>query len=91
MNELAKELRSEMRCRPLNTNKYMSFSIRIKEEVKTEHKEQKEPKKKVITYNLKFIDSKKHIDRSLSELVDNLYEFNSCNCDEPKNKNMQNK
>ena len=41
MNELAKELRSEMRCRPLNTNKYMSFSIRIKEEVKTEHKEQK--------------------------------------------------
>ena len=30
INELAKEFRSEMRCIPLNTNKYMSFSIPIK-------------------------------------------------------------
>ena len=58
INELAKEFRSEMRCIPLNTNKYMSFSIPIRKEVKEEkHKKQK---KKVITYNLKFIDSKKH-------------------------------
>ena len=30
INELAKEFRSEMRCIPLNTNKYMSLSIPIK-------------------------------------------------------------
>ena len=42
INELAKEFRSEMRCIPLNTNKYMSFSIPIKKEIK-------EKKKKVIT------------------------------------------
>ena len=41
INELAKEFRSEMRCIPLNTNKYMSFSIPIKKEIK----EQKEEKK----------------------------------------------
>ena len=29
MTELAKEFRSEMKCIPLNTNKYMSFSIPI--------------------------------------------------------------
>ena len=40
-NELAKEFRSEMRCMPLNTNKYMSFSIPIMKEIK-EQKEQKE-------------------------------------------------
>ena len=41
MTELGKEFRSEMRCIPLNTNKYMSFSIPIKKEVK-EQNEQKE-------------------------------------------------
>ena len=30
ITELAKEFRSEMRCIPLNTNKYMSFSIPLK-------------------------------------------------------------
>ena len=51
INELAKEIRNEMRCIPLNTNKYMSFSIPIKKKIK-EQKEQnkqnehKEPKKR---------------------------------------------
>ena len=44
INELAKEYRSEMRCIPLNTNKYMSFSIPIKKEIK-EQKEKKEQNK----------------------------------------------
>ena len=30
ITELAKEFRSEIRCIPLNTNKYMSFSIQLK-------------------------------------------------------------
>ena len=45
MTELAKEFRSEMKCIPLNTNKYMSFSIPIAKKKKTyEPKTQNEPK-----------------------------------------------
>ena len=77
INELEKEFRSEMRCIPLNTNKYMPFSIPIRKEIK-----QKEKKKKVITYNLKFLDSKKHMDSASSTLVNNLSEINKCNCED---------
>ena len=41
ITELAKEFRREMRYIPLNTNKYMSFSIPIKKEIKKQ-KEQNE-------------------------------------------------
>ena len=75
INELAKEFRTEMRCIPLNTNKYMSFSIPIRKEVKEE--KQKEQKKKVITYILKFIDTAKHMNIALSTLVDDLSEINN--------------
>ena len=85
INELAKEFRSEMRCIPLNTNKYMSFSIPIKKEIK----EQKEQRKKVITYNLKFIDTAKHMNSALSTLVNNLSEINKCNCEEDKDKRIK--
>ena len=34
ITEVTKEFRNEMRCIPLNTNKYMSFSIPIKKEIK---------------------------------------------------------
>ena len=104
-----------MKCIPLNTNKYMSFSIPIKKEVKeqseqseqqeikeqneqceqqepneqNEQSKQKKPKKKVITYNLKFIDSARHQNRALSTLVDNLSELNKCKCEETKDKNMK--
>ena len=64
ITELAKEFRREMRCIPLNTNKYMSFSLPIKKEIK--QNDQNEEKKKVITYNLKFIDSARHMNRALS-------------------------
>ena len=87
INELAKEFRSEMRCIPLNTNKYMSFSIPIRKEVKEE--KQKKQKKKVITYNLKFIDSKKHMDNALSTLVNNLSEINKCKCEEDEDKHIK--
>ena len=74
----AKEFRSELQCIPVNTNKYMSFSIPIK---KKEYANTKNTKKKYVTYNLKFIDSARHINASLSNLVDNLSEINKCNCD----------
>ena len=72
-----------MRCIPLNTNK--SFSIPGKKEIK----EQKEQKKKVITYNLKFIDTAKHMNSVLSTLLNNLSEINKCNCEEDKDKRIK--
>ena len=80
INELAKEFRSEMRWIPLNTN--MSFSIPIKKEIK-------EQRKKVITYNLKFIDSTKLITSALSTLVNNLSEISKGNCKEDKDKHIK--
>ena len=62
----------------------MSFSIPIRKEIK-----QKEQKKKVITYNLKFIDSKKHMDSALSTLLNNLSEISKCNCEEDKDKRIK--
>ena len=66
ITELAKEFKSEMRCIPLNTDKYMSFSIPIKKDVKKqkEQNELKKPKKKVITYNLKLIESAKNMSKA---------------------------
>ena len=87
ITELAKEFRSEIRCIPLNTNKYMFFSIPIKKEIKQNDKN--EEKKKVITYNLKFIGSARHMNRALSTLVHNLSEMNNCNCEESKDKYLK--
>ena len=94
-----------MTCIPLNTNKYMSFSIPIKKEIKEQSEQQKikeqseqqeikeqsgqKNKKKVITYNLKFIDSARHQKRALSTLVDNLSEINKCKCEENKDRNIK--
>ena len=45
--------------------------------------------KKVITYNLKFIDSAKHMNSALSTLVDNLSEINKCDCEEMEDKDIK--
>ena len=73
-----------MRCIPLNTNKYMSFSIPIKKEVK----ESNSKKNRVITYTLKFMDTARHNNRALSTFVDNLSELNVCDCKENSDKNI---
>ena len=79
ITELAKEFRSELQCIPVNTNKYMSFSIPIKKKV---YANSINTKKKVVTYKLNFIDSARHMNESLSKLVDNLSEINKCKCDD---------
>ena len=84
--ELAEEFKSEMECIPLNTSKYMSFSVPIKKEV-IESVNNK--KKKVITYNIKFMDTTRHNNnRALSTLVDNLSELYECKCEEKSDKNI---
>ena len=82
ISKLAKEFKSEMKCIPQNTNKYMSFSIPIKKEVI----ESDNQKKKVITYDIKFMDTARHINRALSTLVDNLSELYKCKCQEKSDK-----
>ena len=85
INELAKEFKSEMKCIRLNTNKYMSLSIPIKKEVI----ESDNQKKKAITYNIKFMDTARHINRTLCTLVYNLSELYQCKCEEKSDKNIK--
>ena len=86
ITELAKEFRSQLQCIPLNINKYMSFSIPIRKKV---YANTKNTKKKYVTYNLKFIDSARHMNASLSNLVDDLSEISKCNCDSESLKNIK--
>ena len=80
IEEFAKEYKSDINCIPLNTNKYISFSVPIKKEVIEPSDDDKKGKKKVLTYSLRFIDSAKHMARRLSTLFDNLSELTICNC-----------
>ena len=73
INELAKEFRSELQCIPLNGEKFMSLSIPIK---KKTYANSKNTKKKLLTYNLRFIDSTRHMNESLLTFVDNLSGLN---------------
>ena len=80
ITELAKEFRAEMKCIPLNTDKYMSFSIPLKKEIRND---------KYVTYNSKFIDSKRFMDDSLSNLVDNLSVLYDCKCLNEKDQDIK--
>ena len=86
ISELAKEFRSELHCILLNGEKFMSFSIPIRKKV---YANSKNNKKKLLTYNLRFIDSARHMNESLSTLVDNLSGLNKCKCEKPSFDNIK--
>lgn len=86
INELAKEFRSEFNCIPLNGEKFLSFSIPIKKKV---YANSKNTKKKLLTYNLRFIDSARHMNESLSTLIDNSTESKNCKCEEKSFDNIK--
>ena len=91
IEEFANEYKSDINCIPLNTNKYMSFSVPPKKELikpSGDDDDDKKEKKKVLRYRLKFIDSAKHMARGLSTLVDNLSELTICNCTYPSEKEI---
>ena len=73
INEFAKEYKGDINCIPLNTNKHMSFSVPIKKEIIEPNEDDK--KKRVLTYNLRFIDSARHVSRVLSEYMDSMDKF----------------
>ena len=62
INKLAKEFNGQLECLGENTGKHITFSAPIRKELDNDKK---------ITYKLKFIDSFRFIQTSLSILVDN--------------------
>ena len=63
IKKLAEEFKGEFECLGENTEKYITFSVPLKKE---------NDDGKIITYKLKFIDSYRFMQSSLSKLVDNL-------------------
>ena len=76
INQLAIEFKRELNCIGDNMEKYITFSIPIRKKVINNNGD-----KQIITYKLKFIDSYRFTQDSLSDLVDNPFEiFNSEEC-----------
>ena len=75
IKQLARVFKGYFECLGENTEKYITFSVPIKRVLdKDKDKDKGKDKKKVktITYRLKFIDSYRFMQCSLSDLVDNL-------------------
>ena len=68
IKQLAHDFKGPFSCLGENTEKYITFSISIFK--KTDAND------KPIAYQIKFIDSYRHMNQSLSNLVDNLAELN---------------
>ena len=74
IKQLAREFKGNFECLGENTEKYITFSVPIKKE---------HDNGKTTTYKLKFIDSYRFMNVSLSSLVDNLSGINN---KKPENK-----
>ena len=68
IKELVKEFDGNFECLGENTEKYITFSVPLKKEIKNKDKIIE------ITYKIKLIDSYRFMSTSLSKLVDNLSE-----------------
>ena len=68
IKELVKEFDGNFECLGENTEKYITFSVPLKKEIKNKNKIIE------ITYKIKFIDSFRFMSTLLSKLVDNLSE-----------------
>ena len=66
IKELVKEFGDNFECLGENTEKYITFSVPLKNKIENKNIE--------ITYKIKFIDSYRFMSSSLSKLVDNLSE-----------------
>ena len=71
IKELANEFDGELECLGENTEKYISFSVKINKKI-TKKDEDGSEKIVNIPYRLKFIDSYRFMSSSLSNHVDNL-------------------
>ena len=71
IKQLAEEFKGEFKCLAENTEKYITFSVPIKNELDNDV---------TIMYKLKFIDSYSFMSTALSDLTDNLSEINKKEC-----------
>ena len=79
IKQLAREFKYYLECLGENTEKYITFSVPIKKVLDKDNdsnndknkKNGKNKKAKIITYKLRFIDSCRFMQDSLSTLVDN--------------------
>ena len=71
IKELAEEFKGELECLGEDTEKYISFSVHIKNEPDND---------KTITYKIKLVDSFRFMPSKLSNLVDDLSEINNKDC-----------
>ena len=69
IEQLAHNFDGPFNCLGENTEKYITFSICIFKKTDANNK-------KLIAYQIKFIDGYRHMSQSLSNLVDNLAELN---------------
>ena len=70
IKELANEFHGQVDCIAENNEKYQTFSILIKKVVKIDKGGNKTTE--FISYKIKFIDNMRFMEKSLSNLVDNL-------------------
>ena len=71
IRELAEEFKSQFECLGKNTEKYITFSVPLKNQTDND---------KTITYKIKFIDTRRFMQSQLSDLADNLPEINNKDC-----------
>ena len=81
ITQLAREFKYYLECLGENTEKYITFSVPIKKVLDNDNDNDKNngkgKKAKTITYRLRFIDSCRFMQDSLSNLVDNLSGINN--------------
>ena len=78
MKDLAKENLKDIRCLGENTEKYISFSVKINNPEYDE--EDMDEYEKPLSYCLIFNDSFRFMSRSLDTLTDNFPEINNKTC-----------
>ena len=78
IKELAEKFECQFSCLGENTEKYIAFSVPLKKEIKNN---------KLVTYKLRFIDSSRFMNASLTSLVDNLSEINNKDCKKCEERN----
>ena len=71
IKELAEKFKGNIDCLGENTEKYITFSVPLKKEIKDN---------KLVTYKLRFVDSSRFMNTSLASLVANLSKVGIINC-----------
>ena len=71
IKEFAKKFKGNIDCLGENTEKYITFSVTLKIEIRN---------RILVTYKLRFIDSSRFMNTSLASLVYNLLKVDNTNC-----------